>query len=194
METRPVGPVNQRQRPKLRVARGYNFADTANALTKRLAPGVAIMSGQALQEAADGLWYLAGSIDTDNPRFSPIYWAISDSAALDVQNAGSLNALSSSGQYEFWTPWYNRDTDHAYTPGTLLVPDPANPGSVIPLDPDDTDLIGAPLAGEVVAIATAAEVLAKITGVLPRVLDGDDSVINPYASCLRVRTPVAARV
>lgn len=90
-----------------------------------------ILSGQAMVHDASGEWVLAQSgvgNSAENAILTTVYFPLSDSFDHDVQAAGALPGLSSSGDYELQIAYF--DTGTNFEIGTELAVSDANPGNL----------------------------------------------------------------
>lgn len=133
-------------RPKRRinVLRGF-WGNQPYSFTKNapIADDQVIKSGQVCFLNEDGEWYVpSDSSELAATKGKVAYIALSDDTDTDVQSSGLLPALSSAGQFEIETAYF--EEGETYNPDTPLKV--AVGGYLTPADyvtDADTDLVGA---------------------------------------------------
>jgi len=110
-----IGLANQRAFPRLELLKGAH-PDSAVGMRRSLpvAAGLVILSGELLQPKPASNqygyeWVKAGGASPDEDALPLYYWAADDSNDPDVVSAGILPALSSTGNYEFETAFFDHD-------------------------------------------------------------------------------------
>lgn len=184
------GLQNQRLKPRIEVLRGYK-PDTADEFRTSLpvAFNVIILSGQLIQPKWNAQrdtyeWVLAGDSEAE-PQY---YWAADDSQDEDVQEAGTLPALSCSGQFVIETAYFNSDEPNVYNRSKFVTvdTDPAHRGDVRMADTSELNTV--PLLAEVVEKGPYS-VKKKNSNVKPFLVDNNGNLYeNPGLYVIQLRT------
>lgn len=146
-----------RSRPRIQVYRGFDpMNPTTLTQTARPKADVTILSGMAVVQEYNTTfqryeWDLATLSDVrDNKR--TVYIAYQDSSDMDVRDGG-LTGLSSSGDFEIQTAFFDPDAEADYEVDTLLTlsDDVALAGFLVPVDttPAGVSATDYPVVGKV---------------------------------------------